>query len=155
MQAPLSARWLATWFGCGRSPIAPGTVGSLGTLPLHYALKALGPMPHLAVTLALTGVGTWAANRVAAALNDEDPSSVVIDEVVGTLLALGLARPAGIYGEVIAFGLFRLFDIVKPGPIDTVQNLKPPGVGIMADDVLAGLLAGALVLAGKFTLAAL
>ncbi len=148
MNAPVSARWLATWFGCGRAPVAPGTVGALGTLPLHFALRALGPVPHFAVTVALTGLGVWAANRVSAALEDEDPSSVVIDEVVGTLLAMGLARPAGIYGELIAFGLFRVFDIVKPGPIDSVQRLKPPGVGIMADDVLAGLLAGALVRTG-------
>lgn len=145
MDAPVSARWIATWFGCGRSPIAPGTVGSLGTLPLHFLLRALGPVPHFAITIGLTGLGVWAANRVSTALDDEDPSSVVIDEVVGTLLAMGLARPAGIYGELIALGLFRVFDIVKPGPIDTVQRLKPAGVGIMADDVLAGLLAGVVV----------
>lgn len=114
-------------------------------MPLHFALRALGPIPHAVTTAALTLVGVWAANRVAADLKDEDPGSVVIDEVVGTLLALGIAWPLGWPGQVAAFALFRLFDIVKPGPIDTVQRWRPPGVGIMADDVLAGISAGLVV----------
>lgn len=138
---------IATWFGCGRSRIAPGTIGSFGALPLHFGLRALGPGPHAAATLFLTLLGVWAANRVAADLKDEDPGSVVIDEVVGTLLALGIAWPLGWPGQIAAFALFRLFDIVKPGPIDTVQRLRPPGVGIMADDVLAGIAAGLVTLA--------
>lgn len=136
---------LATWFGCGHSPIAPGTVGSIGALPLHFALRFLGPIPHAAATVALTIAGTWAAQRVALSLNDDDPSAVVIDEVAGTLLALGLARPTGLIGELAALALFRVFDITKPGVIDRAQNLRPAGVGIMADDVLAGVLAGVVV----------
>ena len=143
--APLSARWLATWFGCGHSPIAPGTVGSLGTLPLHFALRALGPIPHALVTLGLTAAGVWAAQRVSDALGEEDPQAVVIDEVAGTLLAMGIARPAGIIGELAAFALFRVLDITKPGAIDRAQRLRPEGVGIMADDVLAGLGAGVAI----------
>ena len=143
--APVSARWLATWFGCGRSPIAPGTVGALGTLPLHFGLRALGPIPHALVTVGLTIAGVWAAQRVAEASGDEDPSSVVIDEVAGTLIALGLAAPAGLTAQLAAFVAFRAFDIVKPGVIDDVQSWKPEGLGIMADDVLAGVAAGALV----------
>ena len=143
--ASRSARWLATWFGCGHSPLAPGTVGSLGTLPLHFALRALGPVPHAIVTVALTAVGVWAAQRVSDSLGEEDPSSVVIDEVAGTLLAMGLARPAGIGGELAALALFRVLDITKPGVIDRVQRLRPAGVGIMADDVLAGVGAGVAI----------
>ena len=146
---------IATWFGCGRSRIAPGTIGSVGALPLHFALRSLGPVPHAATTLALTLVGVWAANRVAADLKDEDPGSVVIDEVVGTLLALGIAWPLGWPGQVAAFALFRFFDIAKPGPIDTVQRLRPPGLGIMADDVLAGLAAGLVVRAAGWAYGAL
>lgn len=151
LRASRSARWLATWFGCGNSPIAPGTVGSLGTLPLHFALRALGPVPHAIVTIGLTAVGVWAAQRVSDALGEEDPSSVVIDEVAGTLLAMGIARPAGIVGELAALALFRVLDITKPGVIDRVQRLRPPGVGIMADDVLAGIGAGvAIRFAGRW-----
>lgn len=143
-QAPAIARWLATWFGCGLSPKAPGTVGSLGTVPLHYALVLSNAWVYGAVTLALTVSGIWAAERVAAALGDEDPGSVVIDEVVGTLLAMGLAHSSGLYAELAAFVLFRVLDITKPWLIDRVQYLKPAGVGIMADDVLAGLCAGVI-----------
>ena len=136
------ARSLATWFGCGHSSVAPGTVGSLGTLPLHFALRSLGPVPHALATLGLTIAGVWAAQRVSDAVGEEDPSAVVIDEVAGTLLAMGIARPAGILGELLALGLFRVLDITKPGIIDRAQRLRPPGLGIMADDVLAGVGAG-------------
>jgi phosphatidylglycerophosphatase A len=144
-QASLAARSLATWFGCGRAPLGPGTVGALGTLPLHWALRALGPVPYAAGTLALTVAGVWASNRVAEALEDEDPSSVVIDEVVGTLLALGIGGASSWRGDLLGFALFRLLDIVKPGIIDDAQRLRPPGMGIMADDVLAGIGAGLAV----------
>jgi phosphatidylglycerophosphatase A len=82
---------------------------------------------------------------VAEANQDDDPSSVVIDEVAGVLIALGIAAPAGLTAQLAAFVAFRAFDIVKPGVIDDVQSWKPAGLGIMADDVLAGLSAGALV----------
>ena len=81
---------------------------------------------------------------MAKAMGVEDPQCVVIDEVAGTLLAMGMVRNAPIGVQLLALGLFRLFDIWKPSVIDTVQNAKPEGVGIMADDVLAGLLAGAI-----------
>lgn len=139
-----TSRLLATWFGCGNSPVAPGTVGSLGTLPLHFALKALGPHAYLLGTLAAVGVGVWASQRSSVALGEKDPQSVVIDEVAGTLIALGLCRGRGLSAGILAFVLFRVFDVVKPGVINTVQYAKPAGLGIMADDVLAGLLAGVL-----------
>ncbi|MDX2053957.1 MAG: phosphatidylglycerophosphatase A [Polyangiaceae bacterium] len=144
MPAPIAARALATWFGCGLSPKAPGTVGSIGTLPLYFGLKLLPWPAYLAAVVVLTGLGVWASQRYAEAAQEEDPQRVVIDEVVGTLLALGMVASFGIVAEACAFVLFRLLDITKPGPIDTVQNLKPVGVGVMADDVLAGLGAGAL-----------
>jgi len=147
--APRSARWIATWFGAGTAPIAPGTVGSLATLPLHFALRRLGAIPYAAATLALTLAGVWAGNEVAAASGDEDPNSVVIDEVVGTLLALGIAGGGGIAVELGALILFRVLDITKPGVIDRAQRLRPPGLGIMADDVLAGISAGLLARAGR------
>lgn len=149
---PTTARLLATWFGAGSSPIAPGTAGALATLPLHFALRALGPIPHTAVTLVLTAAGVWAAGRVSEASEVEDPGYVVIDEVVGTLLAMGLARPTGLVGEAAAFILFRILDIKKPWVIDSAQRLRPAGVGIMADDVLAGLGAGLLVRAAHLYL---
>lgn len=143
-QAALPARLLATWFGCGLSPKAPGTVGSIGAVPLHLALAMLGPLPHAAAIVALSVVGTWASNEVARAEGIEDPQKVVIDEVCGTLIAMGMVSQAGWGIRLLALVLFRVLDITKPGPIDTVQRLEPPGVGIMADDLLAGLAAGAM-----------
>ena len=143
-QAALPARLLATWFGCGLSPIAPGTVGSLGAVPLHFALAALGPLPHAAAVAGLSLAGIWASNRVAEAEGVEDPQKVVIDEVCGTLIAMGMVSGAGFGIRLLALGLFRVLDITKPGPIDSVQRLEPAGVGIMADDLLAGVVAGAM-----------
>jgi phosphatidylglycerophosphatase A len=95
--------------------------------------------------VALTGAGTWAAHRHAQQLGIEDPPSVVIDEVVGTLIALGLVRQRGVAAGLLALALFRALDIWKPGAIDRAQSLRPTGVGIMADDVLAGAIAGLTV----------
>jgi phosphatidylglycerophosphatase A len=143
-QAALPARLLATWFGCGLSPKAPGTVGSIGAVPLHFALATLGPLPHAALVLALSAVGIWAANEVAKAEGVEDPQKVVIDEVAGTLIAMGMVSGSSIGVRFLALALFRVLDITKPGPIDSVQRLSPPGLGIMADDLLAGVAAGAM-----------
>ncbi len=119
-------------------------MGSIGAVPLHLALSTLGPVPHAAAVVALTLLGTWAAGEVARAEGIEDPQSVVIDEVCGTLIAMGMVSGSSLGIRALSIGLFRLFDIWKPGPIDSAQRLEPAGVGIMADDVLAGLLAGAM-----------
>ncbi len=133
---------LATWFGCGHSPIAPGTVGALGALPLHFVLKRMHPVAYAAGALAVTAVGVWASQRTAEQLGEKDPQRVVIDEVAGVLIALGFVAKKGPGAQALAWALFRAFDITKPGLIDRVQHREPEGVGIMADDVAAGLLAG-------------
>ena len=136
------AERLATWFGCGSSPVAPGTVGSLGAVPLHFALKLLPPLPHAAAIVAITAVGVWASQKEADRLGVEDPQSVVIDEVAGTLIAMGMTRRLGIPAQLLALALFRAYDILKSGPIHSVQHAQPEGLGIMADDLLAGVMAG-------------
>jgi phosphatidylglycerophosphatase A len=143
-KASLTVRALATWFGCGSNKLAPGTVGSFGAVPLHMGLRLL-PLPvHIAAIVGITAVGVWSSNEMAKAMGVEDPQCVVIDEVAGTLIAMAMVKNSSITVQLLALGLFRLFDVWKPGIIDTVQNAKPEGVGIMADDVLAGLLAGAV-----------
>jgi len=128
-------------------------VGSVGAVPLHLALATLSPLPHAAAIVALTVAGTWAANSVARAEGIEDPQKVVIDEVAGTLIAMGMVSGSSWGIRLLALALFRLLDITKPGPIDTVQRLEPPGVGIMADDVLAGLAAGIMAYSASALLA--
>jgi phosphatidylglycerophosphatase A len=143
----LVASLIGTWFGCGLSPRAPGTVGSLGTLPLHLLL-CRAPLALHAAAIAVTVVaGTWAAQRIADDRAESDPQRVVIDEVAGTLIALSMVRDRAWFIQALAFVLFRVFDIWKPGPIRHAERLPPAGVGIMADDVLAGLCAGLLALA--------
>ena len=108
------------------------------TTMLATVRERLGPIDVLINNAGVIQVGPIEAMGV------EDPQCVVIDEVAGTLLAMGMVRNSSITVQLLALGLFRLFDVWKPGVIDTVQNAKPEGVGIMADDVLAGILAGAV-----------
>lgn len=143
-RSALRGHWLAHWFGCGLIPVAPGTFGSLGAIPVHYLLSQLTALPHALALLALTAAGFVVCQRAAQASGDEDPQWVVIDEVIGTLIACWFVRGHGWLAVGLAFALFRLFDITKPGPIDRAQHLGPPGLSILLDDILAGLAAGAL-----------
>jgi phosphatidylglycerophosphatase A len=140
------ANLVATWFGCGLSPLAPGTVGTLGTIPLYALLRATTAPVYWASVALVTGLGTWAAQRVAESRGDKDPQRVVIDEVAGVLIAAGFVRERELGWQVLAFVGFRVFDIWKPGPIRRAEHLPPIGFGIMADDLLAGLVAGLITL---------
>ncbi len=146
------ARSVATLLGVGRIPQAPGTWGSLATIPLAWALHALGGFPLTVVaTLALFALGVWASEAHARAVGRADPPEVVIDEAVGMLITLWplsaglwlLDQPGDVYpwpGWVLGFLAFRFFDILKPPPIPRLERL-PGGWGIMLDDVLAGVMA--------------
>lgn len=143
---------LATWFGCGWSPQAPGTVGALGALaialPLHYGLH--WPAWWFApLALFATPPAIWAADVAARESGRKDPGFVVIDEVVGQWLTLAGAVTLTPASWVLGFCLFRLFDIWKPFPIRRLERL-PGGTGIVLDDLMAGVYgAVALWLAGR------
>ena len=139
---------VGTWFGCGNSPKAPGTVGSLGAVPLHLLLLRLPFGYHAGAIAALTVIGTWAAQRISDQLGQEDPQRVVIDEVAGVLIAMACVRTAAPLAAVAAFVLFRFFDITKLGPIRAAEHARPAGVGIMADDLVAGVFAGVIARLG-------
>lgn len=141
--APRAATLLATWFGVGFLPKAPGTFGTIAAVPLAFALWVPGLpwlMPLAAIVLTLVGVAC--SGPVARAAGVHDPQHVVIDEVAGYLLACSFG-PAGWRTALLAFVLFRVFDIWKPGPVQRLESL-PGGWGVMADDLGAGLIAGAL-----------
>mgnify|MGYP000234373568 CR=1 FL=1 len=160
------AWWIATGAGSGRAPIAPGTVGALLGLGLfalsswlEHALGAVGLGWGIAGVL--LGIGTWASSRAGPLFGKTDPPPIVIDEVAGQFLTLLLvvggrvlfsAERAELWPRweiaLASFVFFRLFDIWKPYPIRRVERWAG-GVGIMADDVLAGVYAGlaALLLA--------
>lgn len=137
-------RALATGFGTGYLPRAPGTFGTLVGVPIAWLLAGLPTAARAAVILVLFAVGLPVCGGQARELGRHDPREIVWDEVVGLQLALFFsARNLGFY--LLGFIFFRLFDILKPPPLAGLERL-PGGVGIMADDVGAGVYA-ALVLA--------
>ncbi|MBX9601281.1 MAG: phosphatidylglycerophosphatase A [Bryobacteraceae bacterium] len=149
------ARALATWFGCGYFPWGPGTVGSLAALAIAYVLHRYDAWS--APAIALLGIpaliaGVWAAGVVSRETGRKDSQIIVIDEVAGQWITLVGAVALTPVSWIAAFLLFRFFDIVKPWPVRQAEKL-PAGMGVMADDVVAGIYA-ALVLraAGWFNL---
>jgi len=103
---------------------------------------------HWVAIVVLSFIGIWASDRVARVLDVKDPQRVVIDEVAGTLIAMGMVRDMGVVTGLVALVAFRFFDITKPGPIGRAENAKPVGLGIMLDDLVAGACAGALTRLG-------
>ena len=135
-------RFVATFFYLGKLPFAPGSCGSLGALLLWFFIPLTFSV-HLSFLIILFVLGVYSSNKMVKYLDDDDPSEVVIDEVVGMGISLFmLPHSFGLY--LLAFILFRVFDILKPSLIYRIQNL-PGGWGIMLDDVLAGLITFALV----------
>ena len=144
---PWPAR-LATCFGIGWTPIAPGTVASLAALPFAWLLVLLGWRSLLAGALLVTALGIWACGVYVRQTRAGDPAECVLDEVAGqwfALLPVAVQMRGGDWRPfVLGFIFFRLFDIWKPWPVSAVEKL-PGGFGIMMDDVLAGLIAAVLL----------
>lgn len=138
---------IAYGFGSGLFPKAPGTWGSLAALiPGYYILQSMGPMALLLASAALFFVGIWAADAHARIHNTHDCGHVVVDEFVGQWLALlplaYMTLNRGYAMDVLmAFAAFRFFDIIKPWPIKLLDQQMKGGLGVMVDDVLAGLFA--------------
>jgi phosphatidylglycerophosphatase A len=142
------ARWVASFLGVGLVPVAPGTAGSAAALLPGLALLWLSPWALLAGAGVVTAIGLWAVH---AARAGDDPGWVVIDEVAGQWIALLALPHPSLFGALAAFAAFRLFDITKPGPVGWSERL-PGAAGVMADDVLAGMLAALLVWAIRWAL---
>lgn len=148
------AVFIATGFGSGLMPVAPGTFGSLVGVAIAYAVivtHVAAPLMMLngllSVSLFFTLLGIWASDRAEKLFERKDASQIVIDEVAGQIISFVLIAPyfpnLGInlsWLLLIGFALFRLFDIFKPFPINQLQSLTG-GVGVMMDDVIAGLYA--------------
>lgn len=135
---------LATAGGAGFAPVAPGTVGSLVALPLVpwlARLRATSWPLGAALVLAVATVAVWAAGRADAVFGSHDDSRIVIDEVAG-LLAGALLVPETWLAALVLFACFRLFDVVKPFPAGAIDRGVGGGLGVVADDIVAGLYAG-------------
>ncbi len=136
---------LATWFGCGYLRPGPGTWGSLGALPFGIALFYGGGIYALAAGIVLvTAIGFWAAGRFDAMSGAHDSKEIVIDEVAGqwiALLPVFYFLNLSIGFIVLSFVLFRFFDILKPWPISVFDRKVRGPLGVMSDDIIAGVFA--------------
>ncbi len=152
------SRALATFFGVGLLPWAPGTWGSAAAIPVAWVIHGLGGFPALlAATLLVTLTGWTAVAAATSDGDDVDPREFVIDEVAGMFVAL-LPLSAGLWlgdeepwvfpwpGWVTGFVLFRIFDVWKPWPVSRADR-RGDALGVMLDDLIAGLLAAACVTA--------
>ncbi|MBI1327219.1 MAG: phosphatidylglycerophosphatase A [Alphaproteobacteria bacterium] len=130
---------IATWFGSGLLKPGPGTWGSLASLPLLIPVASYTGIYGILITgVFLTLAGFWAINQLD--LTEEDPPSIVIDEVVGMFITF-LVTPLTPLGILLGFALFRFFDIVKPWPVSYFDKNIKGALGIMLDDIIAGILA--------------
>ncbi len=141
------AHVLSVWFGCGHTPFAPGTAGTLGAIPLYLLLRGHGPGVVAIAAAVVTAIGLWSSGRVERRLGIEDPQIVCIDEVAGVLITW-IAAPMTTRALVVGFVAFRVFDQLKPWPANRLQRLAG-GPGIMLDDVAAGVWGAAVLLAGR------
>jgi phosphatidylglycerophosphatase A len=144
----LVARGIATWFGCGYWRWGPGTLGAAAAILIAVLFSWPPPAIGLAaVCLLLPAV--WASGVECVTCGRKDPGHVVVDEVVGQWITLAGAPVLDWKWCVAAFVLFRLFDIWKPPPVRQLEAL-PGGVGIMADDVMAGLYGASVLLVTRW-----
>lgn len=126
-------------FGLGLAPIAPGTFGTVAALPLWWLADDWPILAFVALVAAITIFGTWVANLAEPLYGGHDASQIVIDEVAGMLVCV-IGIPFTPVTAVVGFITFRLFDIVKPPPIRLIDKQLGGGLGVMLDDVAAGLL---------------
>lgn len=146
------ARWSILFISqgaySGRFPVAPGTAGTVVGVLLYLAMKDLAPLAYLSICVLIFFAGIWAAGRSEVLLGRKDSPSIVIDEIAGYLIAMFLV-PTG-WGFVAAgFLLFRIFDIVKPWPLKRFEK-APSGLGVMLDDIGAGIYTNLLLQAAVF-----
>jgi phosphatidylglycerophosphatase A len=136
---------IATVFGVGYAPFAPGTFGSAAGLVAWWLVPASAIAQGLAI-VAIFAIGSWSGGIAERHFGRTDPGHVVIDEVMGMLITLFL-NPVGWLGALAGFLLFRLFDVIKPWPSNRLEQLHG-GIGVMADDGMAAIYANLALRAG-------
>ena len=139
------AHFAGLGFGSGLAPFAPGTFGTLAAVPLWLLIAGQGFVVQCAIVLVAMGVGVYFCGKTADDLGAHDHGAIVWDEFVGYWVVM-LFAPAGWLWVLVGFLLFRMFDILKPWPIRWLDRYVDGGLGIMVDDVVAGVFAGLCVL---------
>lgn len=142
---------VAAWGPCGYVPIAPGTAGTLGAIPLFWALRGLPLGLYLLTTAALVALGSYAAAVAGRYWKVVDASPIVIDEVAGYLVTMALF-PWSWTGALAGFVVFRVLDVVKPWPASFFDRQVKNGFGVVLDDVFAGVWGLLLLLAARWAL---
>ncbi len=132
--------FIAFGFGSGLSPKAPGTVGTLVAIPIYLLLYPLGLANYLILLILLTVISIYIAGKSAQLLGIHDHGGIVIDEICGYLLTMLIAPPGWLW-IIAGFILFRIFDIFKPWPIGYLDQCVSGGLGIVLDDLMAGIYA--------------
>lgn len=132
--------FLAFGFGSGLAPVAPGTFGTLMAIPLYLLMMQLSLVPYLIVVAVVCITGIWICDKSSKLLGVHDHGGIVWDEFAGFFITM-IAAPAGWLWIIIGFALFRLFDIWKPWPISLLDKKVDGGLGIMIDDIVAGVYA--------------
>ncbi len=135
---------LALGFGSGLAPKAPGTAGTIVAVPLVLLMQSLPLLSYLLITTCLFIAGIWVCTYTAEKFGVHDHPAIVIDEIVGYLITM-IAAPEGWLAIVVGFVLFRLLDALKPWPISWFDRNITGGLGIMLDDVIAGIIAMAVM----------
>jgi len=136
--------FLGLGFGSGLVPVAPGTAGTVAAIPVYLLLQSLATTYYVAVVLLLALAGIVICGQTANRLGVHDHPGIVWDEIVGYLVTMTFAPP-GWWWIALGFVLFRLFDIFKPWPIRWCDGQVGGGLGIMLDDLLAGVFAALLL----------
>ena len=136
--------FLATGFYVGNLPFAPGTFGSLIGLPLSFALAGISLAPAILCTLLFSFLAVCIADAAEKILEQNDPGCIVIDEIAGMVTTL-IGLPFNLITVVSGFIIFRLLDILKPFPIRSLDKRVAGGLGVVADDVAAGIVANLLL----------
>lgn len=131
---------LATWFGSGCAPIAPGTFGTLAAIPLYLLVSGFSLPLYIGFLLLFTLFACWVAGRAEELFGRHDAGQIVIDEVVGYLTTMVAVTPTIVH-IAAGFFLFRLFDILKPPPARQIDRFMLSGTGVVLDDSAAGVYA--------------
>jgi len=139
-----TALLLSSWFGSGLMPIAPGTFGTLAAVPPAIIIYYFGTVPSVISLIVIIPLAVWTSNVTQKLLGKDDPSEIVIDEVVGFFVTVFLL-PFSWLSFTLGFLLFRVFDILKPFPIGIIDKKIKGGTGIVLDDIVAGIYANICV----------
>ncbi len=136
---------IATWFGVGFFPFAPGTMGSIVAVLLAWPISHyLGILGLFIGAISVSIIGVWVSNYYEKYSQRKDSSEIVIDEVAGQWFTLLLVPPDPIY-YALGFGIFRLMDIIKPWPISFLDKKIKGGLGVVLDDCVAGIFASLIL----------